>query len=87
MLSPKALVFDMDGTLVDNMSYHKQSWIDLFEYHKLDLDYETFDHKYHKGSLVEIMARFFTHISDEEELFRMGRVIKKLCIEISTDPM
>ena len=39
MLSPKALVFDMDGTLVDNMSYHKQSWIELFEYHKLDLDY------------------------------------------------
>jgi len=72
MLSPKALVFDMDGTLVDNMSYHKQSWIDLFEYHKLDLDYETFDHKYHKGSLVEIMARLFPHISDEEELFRMG---------------
>ncbi len=72
MLSPKALVFDMDGTLVDNMSYHKKSWIDLFEYHKLDLDYETFDRKYHKGSLVEIMARLFPHISDEEELFRMG---------------
>ena len=72
MLSPKALVFDMDGTLVDNMSYHKQSWIDLFEYYKLDLDYETFDRKYHKGSLVEIMARLFPHISDEEELFRMG---------------
>ena len=48
----KALVFDMDGTLMDNMSYHKQSWIELFKYHKLDLDYDTFDKKYHKGSLV-----------------------------------
>lgn len=82
MLSPKALLFDMDGTLVDNMSYHKQSWIDLFETHKLDLDYETFDRKYHKGSLVEIMARLFPHISDEEELFRMGSYKEALYREL-----
>jgi phosphoglycolate phosphatase-like HAD superfamily hydrolase len=74
MLSPKALVFDMDGTLVDNMSYHKQSWIDLFGYHKLDLDYKTFDRKYHKGSLVEIMARLFPHISDEKNFFAWGAI-------------
>ena len=72
MHSPKALIFDMDGTLVDNMNYHKQSWIDLFEHHQLDLDYHTFDQKYHKGSLVEIIGRLFPHITDPEELFRIG---------------
>ena len=41
----KALIFDMDGTLMDNMSYHKKSWIELFKHHKLDLDYNTFDKK------------------------------------------
>jgi beta-phosphoglucomutase family hydrolase len=72
MPSPKALIFDMDGTLVDNMSYHKQSWIDLFAHHQIDLDYDTFDKKYHKGSLVEIMKRIFPEIENEKELFRIG---------------
>lgn len=72
MPSPKALIFDMDGTLVDNMEFHKQSWIDLFNYHNLNLDYTTFDTHYHKGSLVEIMARLFPHIKDKEVLFQMG---------------
>jgi beta-phosphoglucomutase-like phosphatase (HAD superfamily) len=65
MPSPEALIFDMDGTLVDNMSYHKQSWIDLFAHHQIDLDYDTFDKKYHKGSLVEIMKRIFPEIENE----------------------
>jgi len=68
----KALIFDMDGTLVDNMEYHKQSWIELFKHHQLDLDYETFDKQYHRGSLVEIMARLFPHISDRETLREIG---------------
>ena len=68
----KALIFDMDGTLVDNMDYHKQSWIELFKHHQLDLEYDTFDEKYHKGSLVEIMARLFPHISDRERLREIG---------------
>ena len=68
----KALIFDMDGTLVDNMDYHKQSWIELFKHHQLDLEYDTFDKKYHKGSLVEIMARLFPHISDRERLREIG---------------
>lgn len=72
MHSPKAIIFDMDGTLIDNMEYHKQSWIALFKHHKLTLDYDTFDQHYHKGSLVEIMARLFPAITDKEELFQIG---------------
>lgn len=72
MHSPKAIIFDMDGTLIDNMEYHKQSWIALFKHHKLTLDYDTFDQYYHKGSLVEIMARLFPAITDKEELFQIG---------------
>ena len=72
MNTPKALIFDMDGTLVDNMAYHKQSWISFFEFHNLDMDYETFDTKFHKGSLVEIMARLFPEIRNPKELFQIG---------------
>lgn len=82
MHSPKALIFDMDGTLVDNMNYHKQSWIDLFEHHQLHLDYHTFDQKYHKGSLVEIIGRLFPHITDPEELFRIGSYKEALYREL-----
>ena len=79
---PKALIFDMDGTLVDNMEYHKQSWIELFKFHQLDLDYTTFDNQYHKGSLVEIMARLFPHIEDNKELFSIGSYKEELYREL-----
>lgn len=68
----KALLFDMDGTLVDNMDYHKQSWIDFFALHQLDLTYDRFDSYYHKGSLVEIMGRLFPHITDQKKLSEIG---------------
>ena len=79
---PKALIFDMDGTLVGNMEYHKQSWIELFKFHQLDLDYTTFDNQYHKGSLVEIMARLFPDIEDHKELFRIGSYKEELYREL-----
>jgi beta-phosphoglucomutase family hydrolase len=82
MPSPKAIIFDMDGTLVDNMIYHKQSWIKLFEHHQLNLDYKTFDKKYHKGSLVEIMARLFPYISNRKELHEIGSYKEKLYREL-----
>ena len=54
----KALIFDMDGTLVDNMDYHKQSWIELFKHHQLDLEYDTFDEKYHKVKFLRELNDF-----------------------------
>lgn len=38
----KALVFDMDGTLVDNMRYHEQAWIEFFKRRDQDIDPEPF---------------------------------------------
>ena len=78
----KALIFDMDGTLMDNMPYHKQSWIELFKYYKLELNYDTFDKKYHKGSLVEIMARLFPETSDIETLRKIGSYKEELYREL-----
>jgi beta-phosphoglucomutase family hydrolase len=28
--APRAFIFDMDGTMVDNMDFHAQSWVQLF---------------------------------------------------------
>ena len=30
-MAKQAFVFDMDGTIVDNMAFHTDSWITFFE--------------------------------------------------------
>ena len=65
----KALIFDMDGTLTDNMHYHHLAWMKFIEEKGLGIDAETFERDYHKGTLIEVMARFFPHLTTEEQLF------------------
>lgn len=42
MSKPRALIFDMDGTIVDNMSFHTQSWIAFFERRGQTIDADEF---------------------------------------------
>ena len=37
-----AFIFDMDGTIVDNMAYHTQSWIAFFEQRGMAIDADEF---------------------------------------------
>lgn len=68
----KALIFDMDGTLTDNMHYHHLAWMKFIELKKLGIDAETFERDYHKGTLIEVMARFFPQLTTEKELRQVG---------------
>ena len=68
----KAYIFDMDGTLTDNMHFHHQSWMKFIELKKLGIDAETFERDYHKGTLIEVMARFFPQLTTEKELREVG---------------
>ncbi len=36
--SVEAFIFDMDGTMVDSMAHHAQSWVEFTRRHGLDLD-------------------------------------------------
>ena len=38
----RAFIFDMDGTIVDNMAFHTQSWITFFEQRGMVIDAEAF---------------------------------------------
>lgn len=68
----KAFIFDMDGTLTDNMHFHHQAWMEFIMAKGLGIDAETFERDYHKGTLIEVMARFFPHLKSEEELRKVG---------------
>ncbi|MGB1979572.1 MAG: HAD family hydrolase [Flavobacteriaceae bacterium] len=68
----KALIFDMDGTLVDNMHYHHDAWMQFIDEKQLGIDAETFERDYHKGTIVEVMARFCPHLKSEEALRAVG---------------
>jgi len=68
----KAYIFDMDGTLTDNMHFHHEAWMRFIKLKKLGIDAATFEHNYHKGTLIEVMARFFPTLKTEEELRQVG---------------
>jgi beta-phosphoglucomutase family hydrolase len=38
----RALIFDMDGTIVDNMAFHTQSWVTFFRRRGRDIDADEF---------------------------------------------
>lgn len=66
----KAYLFDMDGTLVDNMPTHKISWLEWANKEGAEMTEESVWEKTH-GTIREIVARFFPEAS-EEELFELG---------------
>jgi beta-phosphoglucomutase family hydrolase len=68
----EAVIFDMDGTLVDSMPYHYKSWAVFFEQQGIKLTKEEFD-SIHHGTLFDIMPRIFGDISHEES-YRLGMI-------------
>lgn len=62
----EAVIFDMDGTMVDSMPYHLQSWQKFLERKGLAVSQQEIKEKGH-GTLFDIIPRFFgDHISREE---------------------
>ncbi len=39
-MTVKALIFDMDGTMIDSMDHHRQSWIDFSAHHGIAIEVE-----------------------------------------------
>jgi beta-phosphoglucomutase family hydrolase len=65
----RAFIFDMDGTIVDNMAFHTQSWISFFEQRGMPLDAEEFFRTTAGRQGKEIIrAHLGEHLSDDEVL-------------------
>ena len=46
----KAVIFDLDGTLVDSVNYHAEAWVKAFKEYGYDFSHETLSQQIGKGS-------------------------------------
>lgn len=62
----------MDGTLVDNIPYHKTAWIKFLEKHKIYLDPDQFEAQNH-GTIDEMIKRFFGDNTELNTIKELGQ--------------
>lgn len=68
----RAVIFDIDGTLVDSVDLHAQAWKEAFKHFKKDIPYQQVRHQIGKGG-DQLMPVFFSH----EELEEFGAEMEK----------
>lgn len=68
----KAVIFDMDGTLVNNIPYHEKSWISFLNLNGINISPEIFSPQNH-GTIDEMITRFFGNELSAEDLKSLGQ--------------
>lgn len=76
----KAVIFDIDGTLVDSVDLHAQAWKETFKHFGRDVPYQQVRHQIGKGG-DQLMPVFFSReqleeFGEEMEKYR-GELFKK----------
>ncbi|TDQ16414.1 HAD superfamily hydrolase (TIGR01509 family) [Algoriphagus boseongensis] len=67
----EAVVFDMDGTLIDSIPFHQEAWLRFLGNHGIHLLPEDF-HAQNHGTLNEMIFRFFPHEKSREKRLELG---------------
>jgi beta-phosphoglucomutase family hydrolase len=63
----RAFIFDMDGTMVDNMGFHTRSWVDFFARRGRTIDADEFFRRTAGRQGREIMRLYMgEHLTDDE---------------------
>lgn len=68
----KAFIFDMDGTLIDNMGIHAQVWTQLLSEYSVIIEPAEFFRQTAGNTNVEILRRFIDPLMPEEEVRRLA---------------
>lgn len=76
-----ALIFDMDGTMIDNMNYHYQAWRIFLAEHNIELNDDELREEI-RGTNREIMRRLFGSDLSGDEADGMGDYKEELYREI-----
>ena len=66
-----AVIFDMDGTLVDNMDFHRRTWLEWAKREGLNKSENEILQNVN-GTIGEIVQRLFPHLQNESEIFALG---------------
>ena len=53
------VIFDIDGTMVNNTPYHRQAWFDLCARYGIELDHQSYHEKIHARSNDRIVPNLF----------------------------
>ncbi|MBA4411493.1 MAG: HAD family phosphatase [Bacteroidota bacterium] len=77
MTKTKAIIFDMDGTLVDSIPFHKDAWLSFLKKHDIILDPDQFQAQNH-GNLGEMIRRFFGQDISDEKVEELGQEKEKI---------
>jgi beta-phosphoglucomutase len=74
MISAKeyALVFDMDGVIVENHEWHFRAWLEYCRHHGLKLPEEEFYTKIFGGTNHDLLIHLFGNTLTEDDIQRMG---------------
>jgi len=73
----KAVIFDIDGTLVDSVDLHARAWQETFRHFGKEIPYDEVRHQIGKGG-DQLMPVFFS----EEELEEFGEEMEKYRSEL-----
>ena len=68
----RALIFDMDGTIVDNMGFHTQSWITFFARRGRDIDADEFFRTTAGRQGKEIIRSYMGEDLQDEEVLQLN---------------
>ena len=60
-----AVIFDIDGTMVNNTPYHRKAWFDLCQRYGIELDHQSYHEKIHARSNDKIVPNLFGPDVDE----------------------
>lgn len=73
----KAVLFDMDGTLVDSIPFHQSSWVTFLKNHGIVLNPEQFQAQNH-GNIDTMIKHFFGNDLSPERVNQLGNEKEEL---------
>ena len=80
----KAVIFDMDGTIVDSIPYHEKAWLLFLKKYGIDINESEFRDQNH-GTIDEMILHFFGNNISKKRITELGLEKESLYRELFID--
>ncbi|MEK7551289.1 MAG: HAD family phosphatase [Patescibacteria group bacterium] len=78
----QAVIFDLNGTMVDDMTYHKKAWIEFCSRHGLNLTSEEFEKKFSGRKNSEILPLILNKPLSQDQIIKYSEDKEQIYREI-----